>query len=254
MSRIAQIFRYPVKGLSPEPLSRTEVSPGGCIPMDRAFALAHGSTQFDTANPKFLPKSKFLMLARNERLAALRSRYLDKSQELVIERDGKQVARGRLDLPVGRQMIEQFFAAYLANEVRGSPKLLRADGHTFSDVPRHCLSLINISSLRELERVMKMPLDPLRFRANLYFDSGTPWQEFEWCGDELQIGDEVVLQVFSRIVRFAATNVNLETASRDTNIPLQLQQAFGHADMGIYAEVVKGGAIALGDMVRAIPD
>ncbi len=249
MSRIAQIYRYPVKGLSPEALPKTEVSPGRCIPMDRAFALAHGSTRFDAADPKFLAKSKFLMLARNERLAALRSRYHDETQELVIERDGKQIARGRLDQPVGRQMIEQFFAAYLGNEVRGSPKLLRAAGHTFSDVPRQCLSAINISSLRELERVMKVSLDPLRFRANLYFDTGVPWQEFDWCDSELQIGDNVVVRAISRIVRCPATNVNLETATRDVNIPLQLQQAFGHADMGIYLEVVNGGTIRLGDAV-----
>jgi uncharacterized protein YcbX len=248
MSRIAQIFRYPVKGLSPESMSRAELTPGHCIPLDRAFALAHGSTQFDTVNPKFLPKTKFLMLARNERLAALATRYLDESQELVIERDGKQVARGRLDLPVGRQMIEQFFAAYMKDEVRGSPKLLRARGHTFSDVPRHCLSLINISSLRELERVIKMPLDPARFRANLYFDTGLPWQEFDWCGKEFQIGG-VSVRGLARIERCAATNVNPETAERDANIPLQLQRAFGHADMGIYVEVLTAGAISLGDTV-----
>ncbi len=253
MSRIAQIFRYPVKGLSPEPMSKAELSPGRAIPLDRAFALAHGSTQFDAVNPKFLPKSKFLMLARNERLAALRCRYHDESQELVIEREGKQVARGRLDMPVGRQMIEQFFAAYMGDEMRGSPKLLRARNHTFSDMPRHCISLINISSLRELERVMKTPLDPLRFRANLYFDTGQPWQEFDWCaeggGVDIKIGNEVMVRAFSRTQRCAATNVNLETASRDTNIPLQLQQAFGHADMGIYLEVIQGGSIKLGDAV-----
>lgn len=250
MSRIAQIFRYPVKGLSPEAMTAAQLTPGRCIPLDRAFALAHGSTQFDTAKPKFLPKTKFLMLARNERLAALRSRYLDDTKELVIERDGKQVARGRLDLPVGRQMIEQFFAAFMADEVRGSPKLLRAREHTFSDVPRHCLSLVNISSLRELERVMKVPLDPLRFRANLYFDTGMPWQEFDWCGKEFQIG-EVTVKGLSRIERCAATNVNLETAARDANIPLQLQRAFGHGDMGIYIDVVKGGTIRPGDTVTA---
>jgi hypothetical protein len=250
MSRIAQIFRYPVKGLSPEAMTAAQLTPGRCIPLDRAFALAHGSTQFDTAKPKFLPKTKFLMLARNERLAALRSRYLDDTKELVIERDGKQVARGRLDLPVGRQMIEQFFAAFMADEVRGSPKLLRAREHTFSDVPRHCLSLVNISSLRELERVMKVPLDPLRFRANLYFDTGMPWQEFDWCGKEFQIG-EVTVKGLSRIERCAATNVNPETAARDANIPLQLQRAFGHGDMGIYIDVVKGGTIRPGDTVTA---
>ncbi|MFP6728405.1 MAG: MOSC domain-containing protein [Alphaproteobacteria bacterium] len=246
MSRIAQIFRYPVKGLSPEPMPKVELKPGGCIPMDRAFALAHGSTEFDPIKPKFLPKTKFLMLAQNERLASLRSRYLENSQELVIERDGQQVARGRLDQPVGRQMIEQFFAGYLGDEVRGSPKLLRAPRHTFSDMPRHCLSLINISSLRELERVVKAPIDPLRFRANLYFDTGTPWKEFDWCDKEFKIGCATVKGLV-RTQRCAATNVSLETAHRDVNIPLQLKQAFGHVDMGIYVSVIKGGTIRQGD-------
>jgi len=248
MGRIAQIFRYPVKGLSPEPMSKAALEPGGCIPLDRAFALAHGSTQFDAIKPKFLPKTKFLMLARNERLAALRSRYIEDTQELVIERDGKQVARGRLDQPVGRQMIEQYFAAYLEGEVRGSPKLLRAGQHTFADVPRHCLSLINISSLRELERVMKVPLDPLRFRANLYFDTGQPWEEFDWSQKEFKIG-EVTVRGLGPIERCAATNVNLETANRDVNIPLQLKQAFGHVNMGIYVDVVSGGTIRQRDTV-----
>ena len=54
MSRIAQIFRYPVKGLSPEPMPKVELKPGGCIPMDRAFALAHGSTEFDPMKPVHL--------------------------------------------------------------------------------------------------------------------------------------------------------------------------------------------------------
>ena len=100
---------------------------------------------------------------------------------------------------------------------------------------------------------MKIPLDPLRFRANLYFDTGQPWQEFDWCaeggGVDIKIGNEVMVRAFSRTQRCAATNVNLETASRDANIPLQLQQAFGHADMGIYLEVIQGGSIKLGNTV-----
>ena len=246
MTRIAEIFRYPIKGLSPERLSKVDLKPGGSIPLDRAFAIAHGSTEFDPADPKFLPKTKFLTLAKNERLAALSSRYIENQQELIIERNGHRVARGQLNTPVGRQMIEQFFAGFLGDEVRGSPKLLRAKAHTFSDVPRHCLSLINISSLRELERVMKVPIDPLRFRANLYFDTGVPWEEVDWCDKIIKIGP-ISMSGHMRTERCAATNVNRETAGRDVNIPLNLKQAFGHVDMGIYADVIKGGTIRLGD-------
>jgi hypothetical protein len=51
----------------------------------------------------------------------------------------------------------------------------------------------------------------------------------------------------SRIVRCAATAVNPSTAERDLNIPAILQKAFGHAHMGVYAEVIEGGEIARGD-------
>jgi uncharacterized protein YcbX len=247
MPRIAQIFRYPVKGLSPEPLARTELTAGREIPGDRAYAIAHGSTVFDPVHPQYLPKDKFLMLARNEKLAALGTRYKAETQELVIERKGKVVARGRLDQPVGRKMLEQFFDAYLPGEVRGSPRIVRAEGHTFSDVAMKCLSLINISSVRELERVMGRHIDPLRFRGNLYFDTGMPWQEFDWIGKRIVIqgsGGPVVLEGVERIRRCAATNVDPETGARDLNIPKALQSAFGHADMGIYARVIEGGTVA----------
>lgn len=250
MPRIAQIFRYPVKGLSPEPKDSVDLTTGREIPGDRAYAIAHGSTVFDPARPQHLPKDKFLMLMRNEKLAALRTRYNDATSELIVERNGKVVARGRLDQPVGRQMLEQFFAAYLRDEVRGSPRIVRAEGHTFSDVPLACLSLINISSVRELERVMGRHIDPLRFRGNLYFDTGMPWQEFDWVGKRIVIqgaGSSVVLEGVERITRCAATNVDPETGARDLNVPKTLQRAFGHADLGIYAKVVEGGRIAVRD-------
>jgi len=40
--RIEYLYRYPVKGLTAEALESAEVEAGGCIPWDRAFALAQG--------------------------------------------------------------------------------------------------------------------------------------------------------------------------------------------------------------------
>ena len=40
--RIEYLYRYPVKGLTAEAMEQAEVEPGGAIPWDRAFALAHG--------------------------------------------------------------------------------------------------------------------------------------------------------------------------------------------------------------------
>ena len=98
------------------------------------------------------------------------------------------MARGQLSTPIGRQLIEQFIAAYMAKELRGAPKIVRAPGHSFSDVAAKCVHIVNLASVRELERVIGRPVDPLRFRANLYLEGLPPWAEFKWLDKEIGIG------------------------------------------------------------------
>ena len=87
------------------------------------------------------------------------------------------------------------------------------------------------------------PVHPLRFRANLYVEGWPAWHEFDLLDHTLAIGD-VRLKVVKRIVRCAAVNVDPDTAARDLAIPQALQRRLGHADCGIYAEVIEGGTIS----------
>ena len=43
-------------------------------------------------------------------------------------------------------------------------------------------------------------------------------------------------------MRCAATEVDPDTGIRDLPIPRTLMQTYGHADCGVYAEVIEGGA------------
>jgi len=251
---IDAIYRYPVKGLSAEPLQSLTLTAGQPVPFDRAWASENGPSGFDPAAPAKMPKIKFLMLMKNERLAALQTRFDEETSELTILRHGKRVAGGKLDDPLGRQLIEQFFSAYMSEELRGAPKILSTAGHTFSDVGLPVVSIINMASLRELERVAGRPVDPLRFRANVYVDGWQPWQEFYKVGEEIALGDEVVVRVVERTVRCAATNVDPQTAERDMQIPRLLDRAFGHSDLGVYAEIVRGGTINHRDAVIDRPN
>ena len=113
---------------------------------------------------------RFLMLMRNERLATLRTRFDDASHTLTITHEGREAARGDLRTPDGRAAIEHFFAAFCADELRGPPKVLHAPGHSFSDVAAKVVSIINLASVAELENDVGAPVDPLRFRGNLYVD------------------------------------------------------------------------------------
>ncbi|MEZ5817042.1 MAG: MOSC domain-containing protein [Hyphomicrobiaceae bacterium] len=245
-ARVAALYRYPVKGLSPEPMQHVSLGVGETFPLDRAWAIENGPGGFDPDHPRYLPKIHFLMLMRDERLATLATRIEDDGETLVIKRDGKQVARGNLSTPIGRQLIEQFLAAYMKAELRGAPKIVSSPGHSFSDMKAKCVHVINLASVRDLERIMGRPLDPLRFRANVMLEGLPAWSELGWLGKRLTLGG-VVLEVFHRTQRCDATNVDPGTAARDTAIPAALQRAFGHADFGVYGKVAGGGEIAVGD-------
>jgi len=248
---IARICRYPVKGLSPEALARVALEPGAGLPGDRRFALHVGNEPFDPHAPAWQPKTNFLMLMRHERLARLATEYDEATGVLTIRRDGKPVAHGDLREPTGRTVIEPGETPGRQGKLTKLPKLVEAPGHMFSDTPAKVVSLIGLASLKDLERVARAPVDPVRFRANLYVEGLAPWEELGWVGQEILIG-AARGRVAKRIGRCAATNVNPLTGVRDMNVPLALQDGFRHADCGVYVEIVGGGEIAPGDLVAPV--
>jgi len=250
-AKIQAIYRYPVKGLSPEPLRRTGLEVGETLPGDRRYAIENGPSGFDPALPRHRPKMHYLMLMRNERLATLKTRFDAQSRTLVIAFEGREAVRGDLGTAEGRAAIERHFAGFCPDELRGPPRLLQAPGFSFSDVARKVVSIINLASVAALEDVIGAAIDPLRFRANLYVTGWPAWSELDLVGQEITVGSEARLKIVKRIVRCAATNVDPETGIRDLAIPDALQRAYGHADCGIYAEVVTAGEIAVGDMANS---
>ncbi len=243
---IRHLYRYPIKGLSAEALDTADLNPRETIPGDRVYALEHGAHEFDALKPKYFPKTKFLMLMRHEKLALIESRFDQASNQLTLSREGKQVAAADLSTPAGRTVIEQFFAAYLGDEVRGTPKVVSADGHSFSDVAMKCLSVINLNSVRDLGRIANAEIDPLRFRANVYVDGLPAWAERNWVGKSARLGGANVRFV-QETTRCAATNVNPMSGERDMHIPKLLQKTYDHANIGLYAEVTDAGSVSVGD-------
>lgn len=250
-TKIAEIYTYPVKGLTGAKQQHTALTAGQCLPFDRAWAIEAGSRKFDPANPSYFPKANFLMLMRDEKLAALDTTFEGDSNVLTVFRGGKQVARGCLNDKLGCQLLEQFFAAYAKDSLRGgAPRIVSAENHSFTDVPAKWVSLINLASVKDVERVARKPVHPMRFRGNIYLDGLEPWEEFNWLDRTLSIGGVPMLEVTERTTRCAAINVDPETGARDMSLPRTLDVGFGHKDCGIYARVVADGQIAVGDTVE----
>ncbi|MEI8143831.1 MAG: MOSC domain-containing protein [Alphaproteobacteria bacterium] len=248
-ARLHSLYRYPVKGLSAEPLTEATLVSGEHFPGDRLMAIENGPSGFDAAAPEHQAKTKFLVLARLAKLAGLRTRYDDQSRHLSIVADEIEVVRADLGTEAGRAEVEAFFRLYLAGELSGEPKLLDApSGFRFMDSRSGFVSIINLATVRALEKETGFAIDPIRFRANLYVDGLPAFSEFELVGRTIAVGD-AILRGLKRTERCAATIVNPATARRDIMIPAILMRSYGHADCGIYVEVAQGGRIAPGDRI-----
>jgi hypothetical protein len=261
MTKIQSIYRYPIKGLSPEALPSATLSPRQTVPGDRLYAIENGPSGFDPVAQPYLSKQHFLMLMKNERLARLRTFFDQQTHVLAIEPlpavagpgggvPGDPTVLGDLRTAEGRAAIEGFFARYCARELRGPPRVLYAEGHSFSDVARKVVSFINLASVAAVEDLVGAPVDPLRFRGNVYVAGWPAWSELDLVGKTLHAGPAARLKVVKRIVRCAATNVDPASGIRDLEIPKTLLRANGHADCGVYAEVIEGGDITTGDTIE----
>jgi MOSC domain-containing protein len=255
---VTAIYRYPVKGLSAEPLRRVALSAGRCLPYDRRFAIALASTAFDPQHPEWLSKRHFVMLMRDEKLARLKTSFDPASGELRIEEGGRVAVQGRLDEPEGGRRICDFLGDFLGPSVERPLRVVAAPGHAFADSRKkpgatadQYVSLINRASIAALAAAVGAPVDPIRFRANIYFDGVPAWDELGWLDRVILLGT-ARLRVIAAITRCAATEVNPATAVRDLDIPGALQRHFGHNLMGVYAEVVEGGDIATGDRLTPV--
>lgn len=247
MIKVAALHRHPVKGLSPEVIETAELAAGEHFPGDRLFAFENGPSGFDAGAPEHQPKIKFLMLMRHEALAALGTHYCEKTGVLTVGNAGAPLASGNLRMAEGRAALEAFFTAYMGAALRGPVKLLEAPpGFRFMDSKQGFVSLLNLATVAAIgEALGQSGLDARRFRGNIHLAGLGAFAENDLVGRTLRIG-EAELEVTKRIERCAATDVNPETALRDTTMVTSLERLYGHHDCGIYARIKKAGTIRPG--------
>jgi GntR family transcriptional regulator/MocR family aminotransferase len=247
MPILKSIYRYPIKGLSAQPLLSVELQAKKPFPHDRVFALVRPGAPFDTSHPKWGKKGLFVMLMLEEALARVRTNLDVETLQLTITQDNHQLIVADLGNEEARANVEEIFWQ-LVPALRGAPTLVRSrDGH-FMDKPDNVISLINLATVRSLEEQWGIKIDPLRFRANFYIDGARPWEEFDWVGSDIRIG-EGVFRVDRRNGRCGATNVNPQTGRRDLDLPGSLRAAFGHKEFGIYLIAREGGNVSVGDSI-----
>ncbi|MCJ2061795.1 MOSC domain-containing protein [Methylobacterium sp. J-088] len=249
---VTALYRYPVKGLSPEPVERVDLETSGFFPGDRLYAIENGPSGFNAVAPRHQPKTKYLMLMRDEALARLRTRFDDATATLTVEGCGDPQSF-RLDTEAGRDGLADLMRRFVPESLRGEPKVLEAPPqYRFTDSPTGYVSLINRASVAAVEDYIGAPVDPLRFRGNLLIEGLAAFAELEMVGQVIEAPSGLRLKITKRTVRCAATNVDPTSGVRDCDIPWTLDARLGHRDLGVYVEVIAGGAIARGDPLRPV--
>ncbi|WP_338662776.1 MOSC N-terminal beta barrel domain-containing protein [Pararoseomonas sp. SCSIO 73927] len=256
--RVERLYRYPVKGLTAEALEEVQLTPGQTIPHDRRFALAQGDSPFDEAAPAFLPKQNFACMMKNGRVVLVRAAFDPHDGTLALSAEGHEPMVARTGTPEGKAALGNWLIRFLGEEARHGtapdgtprpPRFTEAPGHAFTDQRLKGISLLNLASLAEVEKAIGRRLDPLRFRANVYFSGLPAWAEHEWVGRDVLLGGARI-SVFKRTVRCPATQVDLETGERDVDLPRLLREHFGHMDLGVHATVAESGRVAVGDALE----
>lgn len=259
MRSVRGIYRYPIKGLSPQPLPGITLEEGKPFPFDRVFAIVRPGVSIDLAEPRWAKKGLFLMLMLEDSLARVRTQLdVDTLQLDIFEPHGAPsgtrpvpLLSANLGSAEGRAAVEAFFFRQVP-KLKSQPQLVRSRSGHFMDKPDNVISCINLATLRSLEERWGHSLHPLRFRANFYIEGLRPWEEFDWIGSDIQLGD-VLFRVDRRNGRCSATNVNPVSGERDLDVPGTLRQSFGHKDLGIYLLARSSGKVVLGDPV-AVPN
>ncbi|MEU3269871.1 MOSC N-terminal beta barrel domain-containing protein [Saccharomonospora sp. NPDC006951] len=253
--RVAALFVYPVKGLSPQRVKTLPVEPGAGVEGDRVFALARPEGRYVKGQRQPLPKDQFFMLARDARLAGLGTHFDAPTNRLTVAVREHEVLSADVSTEEGERAVTAFFGRVLDCDPERPPVLARERDRRFTDVSvvsdgmMNAVSIINMASVRDLERRTGAYVDPLRFRANIYVDGLPAWCERELAGEDLAIGGLRLRGVLAT-KRCAATEVNPETAERDLPLPRLLHAEYGHIEMGWYAEATGGhGPVFPGDRV-----
>lgn len=249
---IASIHRHPVKGLTPEAMDQVRLEAGAYFPGDRNYAIEVGPSGFDLEKPKHISKQRFTVLARFPTLARIKTRLDDATGRFHIGDASGFGVETELATAEGRAVLERFLQAFLGEDAPGRLRVLESPpGYRFMDHPQGYISVMNLASVRAVEQALGVPIDPLRFRANVYVDGLKPWEEDEWvAGGKVKLG-ETELTVFKPIVRCIATHVNLETGERDIDMVARLREHFGRDTLGTYFSITESGSVSLGDALVA---
>jgi len=226
---VASIRRYPVKSLVGEELARAVVDERGLVG-DRLWSVRDQDGKFGSGK------------------STRRFRRMDGLLSLTAVYDGGQVPV--VTFPDGRSYRgdDPSVHAALSEYVGRAVTLAREEAVShFDEGPVH---LLTSSSLACLENVHGRAVDPARLRPNLVVDTDRPGLvEDGWVGRRVEIGDDLVLGIGYSMPRCVMVNLPQLGLPAEPGLLTRITD-FNQGGLGVVADVLRPGPVAVGDPVR----
>jgi ferredoxin-NADP reductase/uncharacterized protein YcbX len=251
-SFLRSIYRYPLKGFQAQVLDQALLIPSQGIPHDRSFGITNAQLAH-AADGAWTPCQAFVRLTKNATLPLFTVQFDANSISIALCHPDGESLHVALDssasLEQANTVLQRWFPAN-TQAAHGTPQLVTAHTSTgYWDHHDATVSILNANSVAQLSDAAGQYVDPARFRGNLLLADLPAWEELQWPGHRIQIGD-TVLEVLRPIDRCIATSVHPTMGEVDMNVPALLARHTGHVFCGVYAKVTTAGHIKAGDKVR----
>jgi uncharacterized protein YcbX len=261
MPHVAALYRYPVKGFTPEECEVLTVLDEGRIAGDRVLGVRFADTE--AVDDAWSRKTGMVALINTPGLARLTTRFDETKSRLRISLDTTVLVDEELHAQV-RNRIAAVLADYVLqlkeNPLSGHPERLPlrlvGDGHTprYHDDEVGRVTLHGRGSVQALQSVLGADVSELRFRSNISVDGLSAWEEQAWVGAKIRIG-AMEFDVVKPKTRCLATHANPLTGERDLPILTTLTQRIGQENPTLGVAMVPrsaGGRIHVGDPVTLL--
>ncbi len=249
MTKLTDIWRHPIKSLGRERLANVALETGSAMPFDRRWAINHEASKFDQTAPTWVSCANFIRGAKVPGLMAIEASIDETSHIVSLTHPDLPAIAVNPDDPADAAKLIDWIAPLVPKDRAAPTGLAHTPKSAFTDHADQTVTIANHASLRSMSDTLGINLDPRRFRINLWLDDGlTPWEEFNWVGQRVQIGD-AAFEVVDRVERCRATEANPNTGVIDFPTQKAMIEAFGHKDFGVHAVVKSSGTIAIGDQM-----
>ncbi|MFQ1702277.1 MOSC domain-containing protein [Loktanella agnita] len=251
MIRVSALWRHPIKSHGREALDTVTLVTGQTMPWDRHWAVTHERTKFDPADPAWVGCRNFVIGSSTPALAGIWAQLDEETRTVTLRHQDLGTLEFRPDDPADVERFLDWQRPLCADASFQPTGIAHVPARGMTDSKFPSLSIMTRASHKAVEDELGLPLEPERWRGNIWLDGTAPWEECAWIGRDLRIGD-AVLHIEEPIKRCKHTMVNPQTGVRDVDTLAALRDGWDHQNFGVYATVTQGGQISVDSLVEVI--